>query len=62
MVDPKKRFSSTQAVLVLVGGHAQQLLRFIRTLSPEVTRTIVIDCRDELNTLGTAKAAQNSEA
>jgi hypothetical protein len=47
-----KRFSSTQTVLILVGGHAQRLLPFIRLLFPEVTHILVIDAHDELLKLG----------
>lgn len=59
MVIRKKRFSSTQTVLVLVGGHAQRLLPFIRILFPEVTHVIVIDALDELNRLGSSARSVN---
>lgn len=52
-----KKFSSTQIVLVLVGGHAQRLLPFIRLILPDVTHVLVIDAADEILKLGpTAKS------
>lgn len=54
-----KQFSSTQTVLVLVGGHAQRLLPFIRILFPEVTYVLVIDAVDELQRLGFATQSMN---
>lgn len=49
-----KKFSSTQTVLVLIGGHAQRLLPFVRLLFPEVTHVLVIDAHDELLRLGSS--------
>lgn len=57
MAHPKN--SRALTILVLLGGHAQRLLPFLRMIYPELAYVLVIDSPDELDRLGFAAPGPN---
>jgi hypothetical protein len=55
----RRNFSAVQTILVLLGGHGQRLLPFVRALYTDVTHTIVVDATDEIARLGAAARCVN---
>ena len=52
MAPATKTDSSTATIVVLLGGHAQRLLPFVKDLYDDLVYTFVIDSRDDLGRLG----------